>query len=67
MPAEGNDAASLVVGYQLVVDTGEGHAVKVFLVANLKAAEVEAHDCGIITDEVANTSLRPSSHSQVIP
>ena len=50
MPAEGNDAASLVVGYQLVVDTGEGHAVKVLGIRQFYTAEVEAHYGGIVAN-----------------
>ena len=59
MPADGDDAAALNVSHELLPDAQEGHAVEVFLVANLDAAKVEAHDGWIVADEVANVAAPP--------
>ena len=51
VPRYGDDAATLVVSYQLVVDALEGHAVQVLRVVHLDAAQVESHYCGVVADE----------------
>ena len=48
MPRKGDDAAPLMMGYQLVMDSGEGNAVQVLSVAHLDAAQVKAHHGGIV-------------------
>ena len=56
MPAEGDDAAALVVGNDFLGHTVEGHAVEVLAVAHLDAAQVEAHDGGIVATGVLHVA-----------
>ena len=48
MPADGNDAGTLMVGDDLAAHEIEGHRVEVLEIAHLYTAEFEAHDSRVI-------------------
>ena len=48
MPADGHNTTALHMSQQFVVDTGEGHTVKVLLVTHLDATQFKAHDSRIV-------------------
>ena len=52
VPAEGDDAATLVVLQRLFPHAGKGHAVQILGVAHLDAAQVEAHHGRIVATNI---------------
>ena len=56
MPTQGNNATTTVMVLDLLGHAGEGHAVEILLVAHLYAAQVEAHDGGIVAADVLHVA-----------
>ena len=56
MPTQGHDTTAQVVGNDLFGHTGEGHTVKVLLVAHLNTTQVETHNGGIVAADVLHVA-----------
>ena len=57
MPAQSDDAATLMLGKNLAAHAVEGHAVEVLLTVEFKFSEVEAHHCGIVSRDEEHVAL----------